>query len=96
MSKIIAFFKNGHIQMSMALGFSIIILGHFSKRVLPVQIDSLILAIPGFFMVSYEVVKAMKKKTRFNHQIYWILGILISTTLIIAYYMVRYSYKFHQ
>ena len=54
MSKIKELFKSPHVQITMAAGFSIILMAYVSKRILPEPMDYLALALPPFIAVIFE------------------------------------------
>ena len=81
--KIKDFFRSGHIQVSLALGFSIVVLAYVSKRVLDVPMRSIYLSITSLIMAGYEAVANIKKYERYATPIYWVLAILTATLVII-------------
>lgn len=85
MLKIIEFFKSPHIQISLATGFSIIVLAYFSKKVLPEPIGYLPLALPPFIAVLYESVLGKYENSKICTTWYWIVAILLATALVILF-----------
>ena len=85
MSKLKELIKSPHIQLSLAAGFSIIVLACFSKRVLPEPIGYLPLAIPPFIATIYESVLGKYKNSRICTVWYWILAIIAATILVILF-----------
>ncbi len=83
MSKIKEFFKNPHIQISLATGFSIIVLAYFSKRILPEPLSYLSLAAPPFVATLYESRIAKHKDKKFMKTWIWVVAILVATALVI-------------
>ena len=83
MSKIRDFFKNPHIQISLATGISIIVLAYFSKRVLPEPLSYLELAAPPFIATIYESLLAKHKDKNFMQTWIWVVAILVGTALVI-------------
>jgi hypothetical protein len=88
MSKFKDSIKSPHIQISLAAGFSILVLAYFSKRVLPEPIGYLPLAIPPFLATIYESVLAKYKNSKICTTWYWIVAILIATALVILFYWI--------
>jgi hypothetical protein len=74
---------SGHIHVALALGASIIVLALVSKRVLPEPMDPLYLSITSLIMLGYETVVGTKKYRRLERSVYWVLAIVLATTLII-------------
>lgn len=85
MSKIKDFFKSPHIQISLATGFSIIVLAYFSKRVLPEPMGYLTIAIPPFIATMYESVLNKYPDSLISTTWYWITAILVVTALVIIF-----------
>ncbi len=83
MSKIKDFFKNPHIQISIATGLSIITLAYFSKRVLPEPLSYLSLAAPPFIATIYESMLKKHKDKKYMQTWIWIVAILVATALVI-------------
>ena len=83
MSKIKDFFKNPHIQISLATGISILTLAYFSKRVLPEPLSYLEIAAPPFIATIYESLLAKHKDKSFMKTWIWILAILVATILVV-------------
>jgi hypothetical protein len=83
MSKIKDFFKNPHVQISLATGISIIVLAYFSKRVLPEPLSYLSLAAPPFIATIYESLLAKHKDSKYMQTWIWVLSIFIATALVI-------------
>ena len=87
MSKIKELIKSPHIHLSLATGISIIVLAYFSKRVLPVKIGYLALAIPPFMAtITESFIARYKDKTTL---ITWlgIAAVLIATIIVILVHM---------
>ena len=53
MSKFKEAIKSPHIHIALAMGFSIIVMAYFSKRILPEPMGYLALAFPPFIGVSF-------------------------------------------
>jgi len=88
MSKIKDFFKNPHIQISLATGISILTLAYFSKRVLPQPLSYLEIAAPPFIATIYESMLAKYKDKKFMQTWIWVLAIFIATALVIILHAV--------
>lgn len=88
MSKFKELAKSPHIHIALATGFSIVIMAYVSKKILLEPMDTILLAIPPFFMVLYEIFAGSLKKSRFFKTWYWITAILLSTSIIIFIYMI--------
>lgn len=86
--KIRDFFRSGHIQVSLALGFSIIVLAYVSKRVLDIPMRSIYLSITSLIMAGYEAVANIKKYERYARPVYWVLAILSVTLVIILMHVI--------
>ena len=86
--KIRDFFRSGHIQVSLALGFSIIVLAYVSKRVLDLPMRSIYLSITSRIMAGYEAVANIKKYERYARPVYWVLAILSVTLVIILLHVI--------
>jgi len=84
MSKIKDFFKNPHIQISLATGISILVLAYFSKRVLPQPLSYLEIAAPPFIATIYESLLKKHKDKKFMQIWIWIVAIIISTAMVIV------------
>ena len=83
MSKLKELFKSPHIQISLATGFSIIVLAYFPKRVLSEPIGYLPLAVPPFIATIYEAVLTKNRDSKISTAWYWVVAILIATALVI-------------
>jgi hypothetical protein len=83
MSKIKDFFKNPHIQLSIATGLSIIILAYFSKRILPHPLSYLELAAPPFIMTIYESLLEKYKDKKIMQTWIWVVAIFVATAIVI-------------
>jgi hypothetical protein len=88
MSKIKDFFKNPHIQISLATGFSILILAYFSKRVLPEPLSYLEIAAPPFIASIYESMLKKHKDKNFMQTWIWVVAIFVATALVIIIHAV--------
>ena len=87
MNKVKELFKSPHVQIALATGACIIIMAYASKRLLPEPIGYIPLAIPPFFMTLYEYFSNRYKDKKIATTWYWVVAILLSTALIILYYM---------
>ena len=85
MSKIKDFFKNPHIQISIATGISIIALAYFSKRILSQPLSYLELAASPFIATIFESLLAKHKNKKFMQTWIWVVAIYIATTLVIIF-----------
>ena len=83
MSKVIDFFKNPHIQISLAAGISIITLAYFSKRILPEPLSYLEIAAPPFIATIYESLLKKHKDKHFMKTWIWVIVIFVATALVI-------------
>ena len=88
MSKIKDFFKNPHIQISLATGISILTLAYFSKRLLPEPLSYLSLAAPPFIATIFESLLAKHKDSKYMKTWCWVVAILVVTALVIILYAV--------
>jgi len=88
MSKIKDFFKNPHIQISLATGISILTLAYFSKRILPEPLSYLEIAAPPFITTIYESLLKKHKDKNFMQTWIWVLAILVATALVIILHAV--------
>lgn len=88
MSKLKKLIKSPEIQLSLATGFSIIVMAYVSKRILHKQFGYLALAIPPFVIVIYEAVASKYKNSKICTPWYWVVAIFVTTALVILYYMV--------
>ena len=75
--------KSPHIQIALAIGFNIIILAYFSKRILPEPIGDIFLAIPPFIGTIFELLLGKYKGSRFCKTGYWVAAIFLSTVVVI-------------
>ena len=75
--------KSPHIQIALAIGFNIIILAYFSKRILPEPIGNLYLAIPPFIGTIFELLLGKYGGSRFCKTGYWAAAIFLSTAIVI-------------
>ena len=88
MAKFKELLKSPHIHLSLATGFSIIVLAYFSKRILPEPIGYLNLAIPPFMAtITESLISRYKEKIIL---ITWlgIAAVLIATFLVIVFHMI--------
>lgn len=85
MRKLRAIASSGQIHVSLAIGISIIAVALASKY-LSVEIGSFSLAIPGLIVLGYEFVVNKKGYERFAKSWYWVLAILLSTSITIFLY----------
>ena len=88
MSKIKDFFKNPHIQISLATGISILTLAYFSKRVLPEPLSYLEIAAPPFIATIYESLLKKHKDKIFMQTWIWVVAIFVATALVIIVHAV--------
>ncbi len=88
MSRFKGIFKSPHIQIALVTGFSIILMAYVSGKILPEPMDTIPLAIPPFFMVLYELLIGSFKNSRICKTWYWIVAILLSTSVIILIYLI--------
>jgi len=89
MNKVKNFLKSPHIQIALATGLSIVVMAYFSKRVLTEPIGYLPMAIPPFIALIYENVLNKHKKKKIATAWYWVIAILVATTLIIVLHLFR-------
>jgi 4-amino-4-deoxy-L-arabinose transferase-like glycosyltransferase len=83
MLKLKEMLKSSHVQISFAVGFSIIAFACFSKWVFPEPIHPMLLTIPPLIEALYEGLLKKYKDAEFLKTWYWICAILFSTVLII-------------
>ena len=83
MSKFKDSFKNPHIQISLATGFSIIVLTYFSKRVLPEPLSYLSIAAPTFIATIFESLLSKHKDKKIMQTRIWVVAIFVATALVI-------------
>ena len=88
MSKFKEAIKSPHILISLATGFSIIVMAYVSKRVLTEPIGYLALAIPPFLAAIYELILNRFKGKRICTIWYWVVAILLATALVIVFHMI--------
>ncbi len=86
MSKVRDFFKSPHIQIALAIGFSIIVLAYVSKRILSEPMGKIALAIPPFIGTIFEIMLGRYKESKICTAWYWVVAILASTGLIILFH----------
>ena len=79
MLKLKELIKSPHIKISVATGFSILVLAYFSKKVLPEPMGYLPLAIPPFIATIYESVLSKYKGSKICTTWYWVVSILLTT-----------------
>lgn len=75
---------NGHVQLSLATGISIILMAYVSKHLLPEPIEYLHLAVPPFIMTIWEAYSGKHKESRYARPLYWVAAIAIATVLVIV------------
>jgi hypothetical protein len=85
MNKIKELLRSPHIQISLAVGTSIIILAYFSKRILDEPIAYLPMAIPPFIATIYEAVLKKYENSWISKTWYWIVLIFVATFLVILF-----------
>ena len=83
MLKVKEFFQSPHIQIALAVGFSIIVMSYYSKRVLPKPIGYLSLSFPPFIAVIFESLLGKYKESKYLKAWYWVLAIILSSVLVI-------------
>lgn len=88
MSKVREFFKSPHIQIALAMGFSIIVLAYVSKRILPEPMTKLALAIPPLIGTIFEVMLGRYKESKICTTWYWVVAILVATVLVILFHLI--------
>ncbi len=88
MSKLKKEFKQPHIYITLAVGFSIIAMAVVSKRVLAKPIGYLPLAIPPFIGTIFEFLYSRYKDSKICTTWYWVLSILVATALVIIFHIV--------
>lgn len=92
MKTIIDFFKNSTIQIAITGGLSIIVQSYFYKKVLHLDINGLLFAMPGLIFAMYgslsmAEIKAKKGKKvdpivlKLLNPLYWHLLIILTTAL---------------
>ena len=77
------------IKMALAMAFCNVLLIQVSKKGLHVELSNLIYAIPGFILIAREYVDSRKVDKKYTRPLFWILGMILITILILFYY-----YKF--
>jgi hypothetical protein len=87
MSKFKVAIKSPHIHIALTIGFSIIVMAYFSKRILPEPIGYLSLAFPPFIGAIFELLLDKYKNSWFCKTWYWVVAILIATALVIIFHM---------
>lgn len=87
-SSVKEFFKSPHIQLSLAVGSSIIILAIFSKKILPEPIPYLPQAFPPFLVAVYEALFKKYKDRKICTPWYWVVGIYVATAIVILAYAI--------
>ena len=88
MSKLKKEFKQPHIYIALAVGFSIIAMAVVSKRVLAKPIGYLSLAIPPFIGTIFESVYRRYKGSKICTIWYWIIAIFVATAMVILFHIV--------
>jgi len=83
-SKLTNTLRSGHVHISLATGISILVMAYVSKRFLPEPIPYLHLAAPPFLMTIYEALVSKKKYERYTKSLYWVVGILAATLIVIG------------
>ena len=76
--------KSGHIHISLATGISILVMAYASSRILPEPMPYLHLAAPPFLMTIYEALVSKKKYERYTKSLYWVVGIVAATLIVIG------------
>ena len=87
MKKIKEFFESPHIQIALAVGFSIIAMSYFSKHILTKPIGYLSLAIPPFVGTIFESLLSKYKDSKFLKAHYWVIAVFIATFLVIVFHI---------
>ena len=77
-----------HVLLALAVGISIIAMAWFSKYVLPKPVGYLPAAIPPFLAVIYEGIMSRHKGSKITTTWYWVVAILVATTVVIAAYAI--------
>ncbi|MEW5923506.1 MAG: hypothetical protein AB1746_05915 [Candidatus Zixiibacteriota bacterium] len=84
MNMLKSFLKHPLIQVALVAGICIIIQSYFYKKVLNLQLDTLIVAIPAFIYTIFGGVSSAKNNRtieKFARPVYWMLAIIIATAL---------------
>lgn len=84
MSKVKELLMNGHIQMALAVGISIIALSYVSKRVLPVPMKPIYFSLTSLIMTAYEAVVHNNADKRRARTRYWVPAVLLTMVAVIA------------
>jgi hypothetical protein len=80
--------KSSHIQIALAVGFSIIAFACFSKWILARPLRPMLLTIPPLIEAFYEGLRKKYKDARFLKTWYWVVAIISSTVLIMILHLV--------
>jgi len=89
MSKIVDFFKSHHIQLALAVGASILVLGYVSKRLLPEPMHKLAQGLPPFLAVIGEGVITHTKGKGVGAPWIWVALTLLATVAVVSFYLLR-------
>ena len=86
MRKIIEFFKNDRIQISLGTGISILALAIFFKKVLHIEVPPIENALPALVYVGYELVNSKKLDSHqfWSRPWFWNTLMVITVTLIVV------------
>jgi len=88
MSKIAEKMRSRHVQLSLAVGASILAMAIAGRWLLPKPIGYLFQAFPPFLAVIYEGVYSKHPDSKFCTTWYWILAIVLATALVIALHLI--------
>jgi len=86
-SKLAKQIKSPHVQLSLAVGTSILAVAIASKWLTPKPIGYLSQAFPPFLAVIYEAVYKKHPDSKFCDIRYWIVAIVLATVLVVALHM---------
>ena len=86
MKKLVEFFKNDHIQISLGTGICILILAFVFKKVLHTEVKGFDTLAPSFVFLTYEGMHGAKKLTKqpWSRPWFWNMMALLVTGAVIA------------
>ena len=75
------FFKSDEIRVALVAGFCIVGMAVLFKKILHIEVDSLLTNSPGYFVIIYIISKSAKKPKKAGGWKLWSLIIIIFTVI---------------
>ena len=75
------FFRSDEIRVALVAGFCIIGMAVLFKRILHIEVDSLLTNSPSYFVILYLISRSTKKREKVGGWKFWSLMIVVFTAI---------------